>query len=271
MAPRALSGGSITFGLVNIPVKLYPAANPKSSVSFKLLSKEGHRLKQQYIDPKNDDAVVARSEMVKGYEVGKDRFVLFEPAELEAVQAQSTGQIEIDAFVPEDSIPRAYFEKTYYLGPDKGGDRPYALLSQAMRATGRCGLAKYAARGKQYLVLIAPAGESAIALHQLHYADELVDVGEIPTGEASPKKEELALATQIIDQIATDEFHPEKYEDEVRKRLEALIEKKVAGESITEEAAPEPADTGVTDLMAMLKASLSGKEAADEDDAQAAS
>lgn len=269
-----MSGGSITFGLVNIPVKLYPAANPKASVSFKLLSPEGHRLKQQYVDPKNDDAVVPRSEMKKGYEVGKDRYVLLEPEELAAVQERSTGQIEIDAFIPEDAVPRAYFDKTYYLGPDKGGDRPYALLAKAMRETKRCGLAKYAARGKQHLVLIAPAGESAIALHQLHYADELVDVGEVPTGDAEVKDAELALATQIIDQIASDRFEPDKYEDEVRKRVEQLIEKKLAGEAIVEEAAPEPADAGVTDLMAMLKASLSDQgeaEGADEDDAQAAS
>lgn len=260
MAPRALSGGSITFGLVNIPVKLYPAANPKAAISFKLLSKDGHRLKQQYVDPKKGDEVVPRSEMVKGYEISKDRYLLFEPEELSAVQEKSTQEIEIDAFIPEDAVPRAYFDKTYYLGPDKGGARPYKLLAQAMRKTKRCGLAKYAARGKQYLVLIAPAGEEAIALHQLHYPDELVDVADVPTGDAEPKDEELALATQIIDQIAKDRFQPENYEDEVRKRIEALIEKKAAGEPITAEAPePEAAEAGVTDLMAQLKASLEKK------------
>ncbi|MEL6188601.1 MAG: Ku protein [Myxococcota bacterium] len=255
MAPRAISAASITFGLVNIPVKLYSAANPRSNVSFKMLSKEGHKLKQQYIDPQNGGEVVPRSEMVKGYEYAKDKYVIFTPEELAELQEKSTQQIEITEFVPESTVPRVYFDKTYYLGPDKGGDRAYKLLSEAMKQTGRTGLARYSARGKQYLVLIAPMGD-AVAMHQLHYADELVDVNDIPLGDADPKDEELALATQIINQISTEEFRPDQYEDEVRKRVEGLIERKVAGEEIVSDPVEEEAPAGVTDLMAQLKASL---------------
>ena len=258
MAARAISTASITFGLVNIPVKLYSSANTRASVSFKLLSKEGHRLKQQYVDPQADNAVVPRNEMVKGYEYAKDKFVLFTPEELAELQEKSTQQIEITEFIPQDKVPRVYYDKTYYLGPDKGGDRPYRLLSEAMLKTQRVGLARYSARGKMYLVLVAPMGDG-IALHQLHYADELVDANEIPTGEADLKDDELALATQIVQQISSDTFRPDQYEDEVRKRTTALIERKIAGEDILDEAPKEETGSeGVTDLMAALKASLGG-------------
>ncbi len=259
MAPRAMGTASIAFGLVNIPVKLFSAANPKAAISFKMLSKEGHRLKQQYVDPENGDAVVPRSEMVKGYEHGKDKFLLFEPEELADLQEKATQEIEITEFVREDQVPRVYFDKTYYLGPDKGGDRAYRLLSEAMKQTGRVGLAKYRARGKQYLVMVAPAGD-ALALHQLHYHDEVVDVAEIPTGDALPKEEEVAMATMLIEQRASDVFSPERYEDEVRMRTLALIERKLAGQVLTEAPAPAPASSEVVDLMAALKASLAKKQ-----------
>ncbi|MBX2810746.1 MAG: Ku protein [Myxococcales bacterium] len=255
---------SITFGLVNIPVKLYSAANPRASLSFKLLSKEGHRLKQQYVDPQNSDQVVPRNEMVKGYEYSKDRFVLFTPEELSVLQEQATQQIEINEFVPKDAVPKAYYDKTFYLGPDKGGDRPYKLLLEAMEHTQRYGLARYAARGKMYLVLIASAGE-CLAMHQLHYANELVEPKEIPNGDAVIKEEELALATQIIQQISVDAFRPDMYEDEVKQRVEALIEKKIAGQDLTEVAPTEtPASTSIVDLMAQLQESLEAAQDGDK-------
>lgn len=269
MAPRAISGGTISFGLVNIPVKLFPAASPKASISFKMLSKDGHKLKQQYIDPKDEDRVVPRSEMVKGYEVEKDKYLLFTPEELSELQEKSTQRIEIEEFVPEEEVPRVFFDKTYYLGPDKGAGHPYQLLGKAMRETGRCGLARYAARGKMYLVLIAPAGDDAIAMHQLHYADELVDVKDIETGDAEVKDEELAMATQLIQQIAKDRFEPDKYEDEVRKRTERLIEQKRQGESIVGEAETEEPEAGVTDIMAALRASLEQGAAKEGSEAEA--
>ena len=254
MAPRAVGTATIAFGLVNIPIKLFSAANPSSSISFRLLSKEGHKLKQQYVDPKNDDQVVPRSEMVKGYEFAKDQYVLFEDAELKELQEKATGSIEIQEFVPEDKVPKVYYAKTYYLGPDKGGDRAYKLLAQAMRTTGRCGLATYAARGKMYLVLVAPMGDG-VAMYQLHYADEVVGIDEVPLGDAEPKEAEVGLAIQLVDQIASDRFEPNKYRDEVKVRMEAAIQRKIEGHSIVE-AAPEPEKAQIIDLMQALKASL---------------
>ncbi len=254
MAPRAVGTASIAFGLVNIPVKLFSAANPSSSVSFRLLSKDGHKLKQQYVDPKDDDRVVPRSEMVKGYEFAKDQYVLFDEAELKELQEKATGAIEIQEFVPEDKVPKVYYAKTYYLGPDKGGDRAFKLLGQAMRTTGRCGLATYAARGKMYLVLIAPMADG-IAMYQLHYADEVVGIDEVPLGDAEPKEAEVGLAIQLIDQIASETFDPKKYRDEVKIRVEAAIQRKIEGESIVESSA-EPEKAQIIDLMQALKASL---------------
>ena len=254
MAPRAVGTGTIAFGLVNIPVKLYSAANPSAAVSFKLLSKEGHKLKQQYIDPQNEDQVVARSDMVKGYEFAKDQFVIFTEPELKELQEKSTQTIEIAEFVPEAKVPKVYLDKTYYLGPDKGGDRAYKLLSEAMQRSGRVGLARYAARGKMYLVLVAPQ-DDGIVMYQLHYADEVQSFAEVPKGDAEVKEAELGLAMQLFDQISSDYFQPEKYDDEVRRRVEAAIQRKVEGHDITEVAEEQP-KAQIIDIMAALKASL---------------
>jgi DNA end-binding protein Ku len=255
MAPRAVSTASISFGLVNIPVKLYSSGNSSASISFNLLSKEGNKLKQQYVDPKNDNKVVERSEMVKGYEYAKDQYVLFTEEELKELQEKSTQSIDITEFVPRDSVPAVYLQKTYWLGPDKGGERAYRLLSQAMETCGRNAIAKYAARGKMYLVMLAPH-EGGIAMHQLYYADEVVQFSEIPLDESIEIKEaEVALAMQLINQIASDDFGADKYEDEVKKRVEAIIQKKIDGESVT--IAPSEAPKAqIIDLMDALKASL---------------
>ncbi|NJK90240.1 MAG: Ku protein [Myxococcales bacterium] len=257
-----MSTGSISFGLVNIPVKLYSAANPSASVSFKLLSKDGHRLRQQYIDPRDEDRVVERAEMVKGYEIGRDQYVIFTDDELKELQETSTQTIDITEFVLESQVPKVYLQKTYYLGPDKGGDRAYALLSNALRETGRCGLAKYAARGKMYLVLVAPL-EDGLAMYQLNYADEVVAFEEVPKGNASPKPGELELAIRLIEQGAADRFEPEKYRDEVKDRIQAAIEQKREGKEIA--IAPEEQPKAqIIDLMEALKASL-GEADANED------
>jgi DNA end-binding protein Ku len=254
MAPRAVSTGTIAFGLVNIPVKLYSAANPSSGISFRMLTKEGNRVVQQYVDPKKDNAVVPRSEMVKGYEFAKDQYVLFTPEELKELEEKATQSIDIVEFVPEAKVPKVYHEKTYYLGPDKGGDRAYKLLSEAMKETGRVGLAKYAARGKQYLVMVAPMDEGLV-MHQLHYADEVQSFEEVPTGEAQLKDGELQLAVQLINQIASDTFKPTAYEDEHKKRVETVIQQKIEGRAVTM-APEEPPKAQIIDLMAALKASL---------------
>ena len=254
MAPRAVGTASIAFGLVNIPIKLYSAANPSASISFKLLSKDGHKLKQQYIDPKDDDRVVARSEMVKGYEFAKDQYVIFEDAEIKEMQEKATQSIDIAEFVPEAEVPKVYYAKTYYLGPDKGGDRAYKLLAEAMERTGRVGLARYAARGKMYLVVIAPQDEGLV-MYQLHYADEVQAFDEVPKGDAEVKEGELGLAVQLIEQIASDTFDPDKYTDEVKARMERAIQAKIEGQEVTE-AEEEPQKAQIIDIMAALKASL---------------
>lgn len=264
MAPKAISTASISFGLVNIPVKLYSSGDSKRAISFRLLSKDGHKLKQQYIDPKDDDRVVPRSEMVKGYEYAKDQYVIFKEEELKELQEKSTQSIDINEFVPAETIPSVYKSKTYWLGPDKGGERAYRLLSEAMKVTGRCAVAKYAARGKMYLVMLEPF-DGGIAMHQLYYADEVVPFSEVPLdGDIELKEGELGLATQLIDQIASEDFHPENYEDEVKKRVEAAIQQKIEGEAITIAPAEAP-KAQIIDLMDALKASLGGQEEAGEE------
>jgi DNA end-binding protein Ku len=166
--------------------------------------------------------------------------------------------IEITEFVPAAKVDPIYFDGAYYLGPDQGGERAYRLLSQAMTQTGRCALAKWAARGKQYLVLIrAVAG--GLVMEQLLYADEVRAFSEVPVPEAEIKDSELKLAIQLVEQIASDEFHPENYEDEVRKRYLEAIQRKVEGQEVT--TAPEAPRAQIIDLMEALKASLAGKAA----------
>lgn len=265
MAPRAVSSATIAFGLVNIPIKLYSAANPSSSVSFRMLSKEGHRLKQQYIDPQNNDEVVPRSEMVKGYEFAKDQYVLFTKEELKALEERSTQTVEIAEFVPEEKVPKEYYAKTYFLGAEKGGDRAYCLLSEAMKRTGRVAIAKYAARGKQYLVMVAPK-DDGLVMHQLHYPAELQSFTEVPMPDVEVKDAEVALAMQLIDQISSDDFSPDDYEDEVKKRQLEVIQQKIDGQSVT--VAPEESPKGqIIDLMDALKASLEGDAEAEPEPA----
>jgi DNA end-binding protein Ku len=198
--------------------------------------------------------VVEREDMVKGYEFAKDQYVLFTPDELKALEEKSTESIEITEFVPAGQISREFLSKVYYLGPDKGGERAYRLLSRAMQETGLSALAKYSARGKQYLVMVRPMGEG-LAMEQLLYPDEIRPFDEVPLGEGTVKDEELALAKQLIEQAAAKAFEPDKYEDEVRKRLLEQIERKIAGEEITAAPAEEP-QTQIIDLMEALKASL---------------
>jgi DNA end-binding protein Ku len=244
--------------LVSIPVKLFSATQSSAAISFNLLhAKCGGRLKQQYICPREDNVVVQREEMVKGYEFAKDRFVTFTPEELKSLEEKSTQQIEIAEFVPSDKIDPVYFDKAYYLGPEKGADRAYRLLAEAMRRSGKTALARYAARGKQYLVQIRPLPEGGLVMQTLLYADEVRPFAEVPLEEGEVKEQELGLAQQIIDQISTDEFKPEKFEDDVRKRIHEQIQRKVEGQEIQVE--PEKPPTQIIDLMEALKASLAAK------------
>ena len=244
----------ISFGLVTIPVKLYSTGESAAGIQFNMLHKKCRsRLKQQYICPV-DEEVVGRDEMVKGYEYAKGQYVLFTEEELKALTPEPTNAVEITEFVPLEQVDPIYYEKSYYLGPDKGGDRPYRLLAEAMKQTNRAALARYVARGKDQFVLLRPFEEGLI-MQQLRYSDELRSFSEVPMGTAELKEPELKLAVQLIEQIATDEFRPEAYEDTQRQQVRALIERKVQGEEIT--AAPVAAPKAqVIDLMAALKASL---------------
>jgi DNA end-binding protein Ku len=260
MPARALSTATISFGLVSIPVKLFTTGESKSAVSFNMLHECGTRVKQQYWCPK-DEKVVPRDELVKGYEFAKGQYVTFTDEELKALDAEASHMIEIREFVPAHLVDPVYFEKAYYLGPDKGGDKPYKLLAEAMRETQRVGLASYAARGKQYLVLLRPF-EDGLLMEQLRYADEVRSFSEVERGDAKPTEKELSLARKLIEQISSDEFHPEAYEDEVKKRVEEVIARKVEGEEVTYAEAPEP-QAKIIDLMEALKASLESKGASE--------
>jgi DNA end-binding protein Ku len=254
MTARAIGSGTISFGLVSVPVKLYSTGDTTAAVSFNWIHKDcGSRLKQQYICAR-DGEIVEREDMVKGYEFAKDQYVLFNPEELKALEVKADNTIEIVEFVPAAKIDRVYVDKPYYLGPDKGGDRAYRLLSEAMTATGLSALGRYAARGKQYLVLLSPRDEG-IVMEQLKYAHEVRSFADVPLGEAEIKPKELDLAVQLIQQIATEEFKPEQYTDQVRERVLELIQAKIEGEDITQ-AVTEAPQTQIIDLMEALKASL---------------
>ncbi len=251
---RAIGTGTISFGLVSIPVKLFSSNKSSSGIRFNLLDKEtGSRLKQKYFRA-TDGEPVERDAMVKGYEFAKGQYVTFTDEELKAVSEESTKAIEITEFVPVELVDPIFYDKAYYLGPDKGGDRAYALLAEAMIKTGRVGLAKYAARGKQYLVMLRPAN-GGLVMQQLHYAEEIRSMEELDLAEIELKDAELNLAVQFIEQIASEGFTPEQYHDEVKERLQAAIQQKVDGEDVTLGPTEAP-KAQIIDLMEALKASL---------------
>jgi DNA end-binding protein Ku len=257
---RAIAGATISFGLVSIPVKLYSATQASAAISFHLLHKKcGTRLRQQYICPL-DNEIVPRDEMVKGYEFAKDQYVTFTPEELKELEEKATQTIDIAEFVPLAAIDPVYFAKAYYLGPEKGADKAYALLAEAMRETGRAALARYAARGKQYLVLLRPAiatngKPGGLVMQELLYTDEVRPIADVPMPSHDVREPELKLAKQLIDQITSETFDPSRYKDDVRERIQEDIQRKVAGQDISASpAAPEPAR--IIDLMEALKASL---------------
>lgn len=262
MPAHAIGSATISFGLVSVPIKLYSTAESRASVSFNWLHKKcGSRLKQQYVCPKDGDKV-EKDEMVKGYEFSKGQYVTFTPEELKALEEKATNAVDIVAFVPLAAVERIYLDRAYFLGPDKGGDRAYRLLVESLRETGRAALGQYAVRGQQYLALVRPLGD-VLVMEQLHYADELKSAAEVPQGETKIKPAELALAKQLIEQSATDEFHPEEYKDTVRGRVLEAIQRKVEGQDITEEPAEAP-KAKIIDLMEALKQSLARGPAADD-------
>ena len=258
MAARSMSSSTITFGLVSVPVRLYPATRESAGLSFHLVhAKDGVRLRQQLVCPKDGD-VVPRSEAIKGYEHSKGEYVTFTDKELKALDKQASAGIEVQEFVPVGSLPAVHFDRSYYLGPDKGGDRAFALLVAALEEEGLLAIGEYAARGKDYLVALRPF-EKRLLMQQLFHADEVRPVSEVPAPESQAKAAELKLARELVGQLTSEKFDPERYEDEVRKRIRDLIAQKVEGGEI--KAAPEARPQAkVIDLMAALKASLAKQE-----------
>ena len=260
MAARSIASLTVSFGLVSIPVKLYSATEASRAISFNLLHKAcGSRLKQQYFCIK-EEVPVAREDMVKGFEFAKDQYVTFTPEELKAMEEAGTHMAEITEFVPLESIDPVYFDKAYSLGPDKGGAKPYALLASALRESKRCALGRWAARGKQYIVMIRPV-EDGLIMQQLLYAGEVRSIKDIEIPKTEVKAAELKLAKQLIEAQASDTFDPSIYTDEVAARIEAAVQKKVEGQEITLTQAPEGGGAQVIDLMEALRASLERKPA----------
>ena len=262
MAARSIASLTVSFGLVSIPVKLFTATEANRAISFNLLHKAcGSRLKQQYLCVK-EEVPVAREDMAKGYEFAKDQYVMFSPEELKALEEAGTHTADIAEFVPIESIDPVYFDKAYYLAPDKGGAKPYALLARALRESGRCALGRWAARGKQYIVMIRPVEDlvEGLVMQQLLYAAEVRSINDVDIPKTEVKPAELKLAQQLIEQQSSDKFDPAAYTDEVRARIEAAVKQKVEGQEITLAEEP-PQGAQVIDLMEALKASLEKKPA----------
>jgi DNA end-binding protein Ku len=254
--PRAIWSGAISFGLVNVPVKLYSATSPKT-VRFHQLSREtGSRIRQKRVDSSTGDEV-AFEDIVKGYELTPDRYVVIEPEELEALDPKATKTIDIEEFVDLEEIDPIYYDHSYYLAPATGGAKAYRLLLEAMRESGKVAIGKIVIRSKQQLCALRPSGD-AMALSTMLFGDEVLASDRLDEldalEEAEATQRELSMAQQLIDSLSA-EFDPEKFKDEYRERVLELIERKAAGEEIAvapeaEEAAPAP------DLMAALEASL---------------
>src|SRR3989442_1929083 len=262
MPPHPVGPGTISFGLVAIPVKLYTATS-SGNVSFNLLhAKCGSRIRQQTFCPRCE-TVVDRSELVRGYEFSKEQYVRVTDDELKGLEGEASKVIDIAEFVPLQSVDPIFFEKTYYLGPDKGGDKAYRLLGDAMEKGGRVALATFVMRGKESLVLIRPA-RGGLMLHTMYFADEVRDFGEIDRGQSAKiKPGELDLALQLIAGLSNDEFHPEPSEDEDPHRVLALVNQKGEGKEVTV-ASPQAPRAQVIDLMDALKESLAKRVASGE-------
>jgi DNA end-binding protein Ku len=253
---RSIASLTISFGLVAIPVKLYSATVSSERISFNLLrQKDGSRVKQQYIAVA-DGEPVERSEMVKGYEFAKDQYVMFSAEELKALEDTTTHAIDIGQFVPLQSVDPVYFDGTYYLAPDKGGAKPYTLLATALRKAGQCAVGRWVSRGKEHIVVIRPM-EDGLAMHQLHFKEQVRDLKDLGIEPAQVSDPELKLAQQLIEHLAAKRFDPSEYHDEFKGRVEAAIQKKIQGKQISLSEAPVPSAGGnVIDLMEALRASI---------------
>jgi DNA end-binding protein Ku len=254
--PRAIWSGAISFGLVNVPVKLYTATSPKTVRFHQVSAKTGARIRQKRVDPSTGEEVPFE-EIVKGYEISPERYVLIDPEELEALDPKATRTIDIEDFVDLEDIDPIYYDHSYYLAPTSGGAKAYRLLLDAMRESGKVGIGRVVIRSKQQLCALRPTGE-VLTLSTMLFGDEVVEPERLDeldaVGEAEASDRELKMAQQLIESLS-HQFDPTKYHDDYRERVLALIERKAAGEEIAvEPAAEEPAPA--PDLMAALEASL---------------
>jgi DNA end-binding protein Ku len=258
MAARASGSATISFGLVSIPIKLYTATAPQS-VSFNMLHKKcKSRIKMQLFCP-IDNEVIDRRDTVKGYEYGKDQYVVFEPEELETLQAEKTDRLDIVEFVPTDSVDLVYIEQSHYLGPGKGGDRAYKLLGEAMERMDRMAVGRFWSHGKTNLVLLRPY-KGGIIMHHVYYADEVRSMDDVDfPGKLEFKPVEEELADKLIEQLSVDKFKPELYHDEYKDRVLTAVEQKMAGQVVT--APAEQPQAQIIDLFDALKKSLEGVNA----------
>jgi DNA end-binding protein Ku len=258
-SPRSIASLTISFGLVAIPVKLYSAIVATERVSFNLLrQRDGSRVKQQYVAV-NDGKLVERSEMTKGYEFAKDQFVMFSPEELKALEDTTTHAIDIGQFVPLDTVDPVYFDGTYYLAPEKGSAKPYALLATALRKAKLCAIGRWTSRGKEHIIVVRPM-DDGLAMHQLHFKAEVRTIKDLGIEPVAVSDAELNLAKQLIDHLAAKRFDPNEYVDEFKARVEAAIQRKVQGHEVSLAEAPVATTSGnVVDLMEALRASINAR------------
>ena len=260
-APRSIGSLTISFGLVAIPVKLFTATQSSGQLSFNLLHKDcGSRLKQQYVCQK-DGSIVERDDMVKGYEFAKDQYVTFTPEEIKQLEEVGTHSVDISEFVPIESVDPVYFDKMYYLAPDKGAAKSYALLTEALNEMKQCAVGRWASKGKAHIVILRPIGK-VLSMQQLHFAGEVRPATEVEVPQTDVKAQELKLARQLIEQQMSAKYDPTAYVDEVKGRIDAQIQKKVEGQEISVTEAPPEGKGKVIDLMEALRASLEKTEKA---------
>ncbi|MGA3027189.1 MAG: Ku protein [Bryobacteraceae bacterium] len=243
--------GHVTFGLVSFPVKLYTAARSET-ISFNQLHKDDHSRVKQVLYCQAEDKPIARADIVKGYEYEKGRWVVVEDEEIKRMAPPSAKAMEILEFVKSSAVDPVYFESSYYMAPDEAGERPYALLYEALERTGYTGVARITMHNREHIALFRP-GPTGLMMHTMYYADEVRSVEEFRTDKTLVKAKELELATMLIESLAA-EFQPEKYRDSYRDNLRALIDAKVQGKEVV--APPEPETARVIDIMEALKQSL---------------
>ncbi|MEA2232571.1 MAG: end-binding protein Ku [Solirubrobacteraceae bacterium] len=269
--PRSIWTGAISFGLVTVPVKMYSAVSRKTVRFHQLNGKTGVRIQQRRVDPSTGDEV-AYDDIIKGFELTPDRYVVIEPGELEALDPKKTKAIEIEDFVALDEIDPIYYDHPYYLAPGPGGAKPYKLLLEAMRETGRVAIATVVIRSKQQLVAVRPMGDDVLGMATMVFPDEIIDPSTIDelsaVDEVEIKEQELKIAEQLINSLAGP-FDPDKYRDSYREEVLALIDRKAQGEQIAVQPAAEEEEAPVPDLMSALKASLDAVKARDANGAGA--